>query len=92
MRCPMYNAVSTPYQGSAKRWKKFTDSECPEKEKFPGEWKNKNSLQKLCMMRALRPDRMTYAVTYVTASQIAQTSSCASVITTAFKENPLIIT
>jgi len=50
-------------QGSAKRWKKFTDSECPEKEKFPGEWKNKTSLQKLCMMRALRPDRMTYAVT-----------------------------
>ncbi len=38
------------------------DRECPEKEKFPQEWKNKNSLQKLCMMRALRPDRMTYAV------------------------------
>lgn len=68
----MYNAYL--YQGSAKRWKKFTDSECPEKEKFPGEWKNKNSLQKLCMMRALRPDRMTYAVTYVTAPQIALTS------------------
>lgn len=49
-------------KGSAKRWKKFVDSECPEKEKFPQEWKNKNSLQKLCMMRALRPDRMTYAV------------------------------
>ena len=53
------------HQGSAKRWKKFTDSECPEKDKFPGEWKNKNSLQKLCMMRALRPDRMTYALMYV---------------------------
>ena len=49
-------------QGSAKRWKKFVDSECPEKEKFPGEWKNRTSLQKLCMMRALRPDRMTYAL------------------------------
>ena len=48
--------------GSAKRWKKFVDAEIPEKEKFPGEWKNKTSLQKLCMMRALRPDRMTYAV------------------------------
>lgn len=48
--------------GSAKRWKKFVDSEIPEKEKFPGEWKNKTSLQKLCMMRALRPDRMSYAV------------------------------
>lgn len=58
------NLVSS-FQGSAKRWKKFVDSECPEKEKFPQEWKNKNSLQKLCMMRALRPDRMTYAVTYV---------------------------
>ena len=52
-------------QGSAKRWKKFVDSECPEKEKFPQEWKNKNSLQKLCMMRAFRPDRMTNAVTLV---------------------------
>ncbi|UYV64229.1 DNAH9 [Cordylochernes scorpioides] len=49
-------------EGSAKRWKKFVDSECPEKEKFPQEWKNKTSLQKLCMMRCLRPDRMTYAV------------------------------
>lgn len=49
-------------EGSAKRWRKFSESECPEKEKFPGEWKNKSPLQKLCMMRALRPDRMTYAV------------------------------
>ncbi|XP_043570411.1 dynein axonemal heavy chain 9-like isoform X1 [Chiloscyllium plagiosum] len=49
-------------EGSAKRWKKFVESECPEKEKFPQEWKNKTTLQQLCMMRALRPDRMTYAV------------------------------
>ncbi|XP_075889814.1 dynein axonemal heavy chain 9 isoform X2 [Nelusetta ayraudi] len=49
-------------EGSAKRWKKLVESECPEKEIFPQEWKNKSSLQRLCMMRALRPDRMTYAV------------------------------
>uniref|UniRef100_A0AAQ5YU21 Dynein axonemal heavy chain 17 n=1 Tax=Amphiprion ocellaris TaxID=80972 RepID=A0AAQ5YU21_AMPOC len=49
-------------EGSAKRWKKFVESECPEKEKFPQEWKSKTSLQRLCMMRALRPDRITYAV------------------------------
>ncbi|XP_030063865.1 dynein axonemal heavy chain 9 [Microcaecilia unicolor] len=49
-------------EGSAKRWKKFVESECPEKEKFPQEWKNKTALQRLCMMRCLRPDRMTYAV------------------------------
>ncbi|GAB0197858.1 dynein heavy chain 9, axonemal [Grus japonensis] len=49
-------------EGSAKRWKKFIESECPEKEKFPQEWKNKSALQRLCIMRAIRPDRMTYAV------------------------------
>ncbi|KAI3381366.1 hypothetical protein SNEBB_008024 [Seison nebaliae] len=50
-------------EGSAKRWKKLVESEIPEKEKFPQDWKNKTGLQKLCMMRALRPDRMSYAVT-----------------------------
>ncbi|XP_049715502.1 dynein axonemal heavy chain 9 isoform X3 [Elephas maximus indicus] len=49
-------------EGSAKSWKKFVDSECPEKEKFPQEWKNRTALQRLCMMRAMRPDRMTYAI------------------------------
>lgn len=46
----------------SKRWKKLVESDCPEKEKFPQEWKNKTALQRLCIMRALRPDRMTYAV------------------------------
>uniref|UniRef100_A0A8C5TMB1 Dynein axonemal heavy chain 17 n=1 Tax=Malurus cyaneus samueli TaxID=2593467 RepID=A0A8C5TMB1_9PASS len=49
-------------EGSAKRWKKFVESECPEKERFPQEWKNKSSLQRLCIMRALRPDRVPCAV------------------------------
>ncbi|XP_073737823.1 dynein axonemal heavy chain 9-like isoform X1 [Callorhinus ursinus] len=49
-------------EGSAKSWKKFVESECPEKEKFPQEWKNKTALQRLCMMRVMRPDRMTYAM------------------------------
>lgn len=49
-------------EASAKRWRKFVDSEYPEKEKFPQEWKNKSAIQKLCMMRALRPDRMIYAI------------------------------
>lgn len=53
-------------EGSAKSWKKFVESECPEKEKFPQEWKNKTALQRLCVMRAVRPDRMTYAMRYGT--------------------------
>uniref|UniRef100_A0AAV2JVC4 Uncharacterized protein n=1 Tax=Knipowitschia caucasica TaxID=637954 RepID=A0AAV2JVC4_KNICA len=49
-------------EGSSKRWRKLVESECPEKEPLPQEWKNKTALQRLCVMRALRPDRMTYAV------------------------------
>jgi len=57
-----FKGLDKDIEGSAKRWKKFVDSDKPEKEVFPQEWKNKSGLQKLCMMRALRPDRMTYAV------------------------------
>nr|XP_033816070.1 dynein heavy chain 17, axonemal isoform X1 [Geotrypetes seraphini] len=57
-----FKNLDNDMEGSAKRWKKFVESEAPEKEKFPKEWKNKSTLQKLCMMRCMRPDRMTYAV------------------------------
>uniref|UniRef100_H2Y9A0 Dynein axonemal heavy chain 11 n=1 Tax=Ciona savignyi TaxID=51511 RepID=H2Y9A0_CIOSA len=49
-------------EGSPKRWKKLVDSEAPEKEKLPQEWKNKPIIQQLCILRTLRPDRMTYAL------------------------------
>ncbi len=49
-------------ESNSKRWRKFIEGEAPEKEKFPQEWKKKDALQRLCMMRCLRPDRMTYAV------------------------------
>ncbi|KAK4826757.1 hypothetical protein QYF61_011125 [Mycteria americana] len=48
-------------EGSTKRWKKWVDSERPEKEKLPQEWTNKSSLQKLIILTVLCPDRMTYA-------------------------------
>ncbi|KAJ8713922.1 hypothetical protein PYW08_007542 [Mythimna loreyi] len=48
-------------EGAVKRWQKYTEGEAPERDKLPGEWKNKSSLQRLCIMRALRPDRMSYA-------------------------------
>uniref|UniRef100_A0A8D1JYJ5 Dynein axonemal heavy chain 9 n=1 Tax=Sus scrofa TaxID=9823 RepID=A0A8D1JYJ5_PIG len=57
-----FSNLDRDIEGSAKSWKKFVESECPEKEKFPQEWKNKTALQRLCMMRALRPDRMAYAM------------------------------
>jgi len=38
------------------------EAECPEREKLPQEWKSKTGVQRLCIMRCLRPDRMTYAL------------------------------
>ncbi|XP_012283270.1 dynein beta chain, ciliary [Orussus abietinus] len=58
-----YRNLDRDIESSTKRWKKLVECECPEREKFPTEWKNKTGLQRLCMLRALRPDRMTYAVT-----------------------------
>ncbi|OQV20869.1 Dynein beta chain, ciliary [Hypsibius exemplaris] len=49
-------------EGSAKRWKKIVECDNPEREKLPQEWKGKSALQRLMIMRALRPDRMIYAV------------------------------
>lgn len=45
-----------------KRWKTYAELENPERERLPGEWKNKNGVQRLCIMRCLRPDRMTNAI------------------------------
>ena len=59
---PIFHGLDRDIETSSKRWKKYVEMEAPEKEKLPQEWKNKTPLQKLCMMRALRPDRMLYAL------------------------------
>ncbi|KXS10801.1 hypothetical protein M427DRAFT_103173 [Gonapodya prolifera JEL478] len=63
-----------PYdiEGSSKQWRKYCELEVPENEKLPQEWKNKNPLQKLCILRALRPDRMTYAMRAFVAQKMGQ--------------------
>ncbi|XP_054265094.1 dynein beta chain, ciliary-like [Macrosteles quadrilineatus] len=58
----VFRNLDKDIEGSQKRWKKFIEGECPERDKFPQDWKNKSALQRLCMMRSMRPDRMTYAV------------------------------
>ncbi|XP_026835009.1 dynein beta chain, ciliary isoform X2 [Drosophila erecta] len=58
----VFKGLEKDIEGSHKRWKKFVDSESPENEKFPGEWKGKSAIQRLCIMRCIRPDRMSYAM------------------------------
>ncbi|TSL75253.1 Dynein heavy chain 17, axonemal [Bagarius yarrelli] len=57
-----FKELDTDIEGLAPRWKKFVESEASEKETFPQEWKKKSGIQKLCMMRCMRPDRMSYAI------------------------------
>ncbi|XP_076777043.1 dynein axonemal heavy chain 11 isoform X7 [Arvicanthis niloticus] len=57
-----FRGLDRDVEGSAKQWRKWVESECPEKEKLPQEWKKKSLIQKLIILRAVRPDRITYAL------------------------------
>ncbi|NWI54818.1 DYH17 protein, partial [Calyptomena viridis] len=57
-----FRNLDNDIESSAKRWKRFVEMEAPENEVLPMDWKNKSALQKLCVLRCLRPDRMTYAI------------------------------
>ncbi|NXH39972.1 DYH17 protein, partial [Dicaeum eximium] len=57
-----FTSLENDIESSGKRWKRFVEMEAPENEVFPMDWKNKSALQKLCVLRCLRPDRMTYAI------------------------------
>nr|XP_032294976.1 dynein heavy chain 9, axonemal [Drosophila virilis] len=57
-----FYGIDKDMENYTKRWRKFMASDAPEREQFPGEWKHRSPLQKLCIVRALRPDRMTYAM------------------------------
>lgn len=60
-----FSGLDRDMESSPKRWRKIVESSCPEKERLPQDWKSKNSLQKLIILRALRPDRMTYTLRWV---------------------------
>lgn len=53
-----FSSLDKDIEGSPNRWKKYVDDEAPEKTNLPGEWKQKSALQRLCIIRCLRPDRM----------------------------------
>ncbi|KAG7187946.1 hypothetical protein KM043_013908 [Ampulex compressa] len=61
-RLEEFRNLDKDIEGAAKRWRKFVESETPEMEKFPQDWKDKTALQRLCIMRCMRLDRMTYAI------------------------------
>lgn len=57
-----FRTLANDIENSSKQWRKYCELEAPELEKMPQDWKNKTALQKLCVLRCLRPDRMINAV------------------------------
>lgn len=66
----VFGKLPDDIEGSAKRWKEWIQHEQPEREKLPQDWKNKTSLQRLCIVRALRSDRLMTAMTDFVAESI----------------------
>ena len=56
--------IDKEFEGSLNQWKKFIESETPETENIPQDWKNKTFFQKLCIMRAIRKDRIVFLLKY----------------------------
>lgn len=57
-----FTGLDRDMESSSNRWRKIVESKCPENERLPQDWKNKSSLQRIIILRALRPDRMTYVL------------------------------
>ncbi|XP_019728452.1 dynein heavy chain 11, axonemal isoform X3 [Hippocampus comes] len=57
-----FHGLDRDIESSHKRWRKIVESSCPEKERLPQDWKNKSCIQKLIILRALRPDRVMYTL------------------------------
>ena len=59
--------------GSAKRWKKWSESETPELELMPQEWKSKLIYQRLSIIKAFRMDRMKHALLLFIEEKLGRT-------------------
>lgn len=69
---PAFNLLPEDMAGSWRRWKEWTEFEKPEEKPLPLEWKNLTPFQRLLIIRCLRPDRLTMAVTNFVRERIGE--------------------
>jgi len=65
-----YGNLPDDLVGSAKRWRVWMELERPVEEPVPGDWKKMEDFEKLLLFRALRPDRMSNALSTFVKSVI----------------------
>ena len=73
-KLPAFTGFSSSFDQSPREWRTLYQSDTPETEPLPGEWDGKVSdLQRMCILRCLRIDRLIMAVTrFVSENQGAQ--------------------
>jgi len=60
---PVFKGITDYFINFNKKFKKIFDSPEAHEEPMPGEWNNKlNSFQKMILLKAIRPDKVTMAV------------------------------
>jgi len=57
-----FSSLPADVEGSWKRWKEWCEFEQPEANPLPQEWKRLSGFHQLLIIRAMRPDRMTLAI------------------------------
>jgi len=69
---PNYARLIDDINGSTKRWHAWSMAEAPERTKLPQDWKNKSEFQRLLIVRAIRPDRLTQALTTFVGNMLGE--------------------
>ena len=59
---PAFHKLQQDMQDGAKQWEEWNKLEAPEQSDPPGEYAKMNNFQKSCLLRAMRPDRLTAAL------------------------------
>lgn len=67
-----YRNLPDDLVASSKRWREWMEMERPEDEPLPGEWKRIPEFDRLLLFRALRPDRLTAALTKFVAATLGR--------------------
>ena len=70
-KLPNLRGVAASFEQNTSEWKKWYTNPEPEAAPLPGEWENKcNQLQRLNLIRFLRPDRVIFAVSTFVANNL----------------------
>lgn len=59
---PIFQEIAAKFVMFAEEWADWYESPCPEEGPLPGDFATAGEIQTLCILRVLRPDRITFAL------------------------------